>query len=459
MKKLASYLILIAWLVFAGFGWADEYAVNCLTTTKSFGANTAWKLPPSSTFMKLNELTLLNNTSGDVVVSALLSFPNNGSADTRVSYRILVDGVKYGPSFILRSPTSNSHSQVIRAVAPDLAAGTHKVVLEARNLGIPSSGNPDPSVAINVVGVFAQVSNIEESTVSQLTSSEISVGSSWTTVQSVQLAVASNKMIELGGFFRITSGTPGNNLEYRFVDGTTQLALFEGVVPAVLADSVSLAFYHREASAGTRTLQMQVRRVSGSATVKLRDRYLFVQTMPRYHLWDGESTSVNLTKDGQDHLIAESPPGLLTATEVGTHSKAFVSGFSFVTLSPETSATETIRFDQRMFKEDPIGSGTFVAVGLDNGKFNANPLSSQAITTAGQGGGCKNCAWNIQRQFKSVILARSLCESSGGTVPIKRARVQLIFIPNHDVDLAGLACKRPEELDLAPATTFFPNCP
>ncbi len=444
MIRFASVTtIVIVVMAVAGPTTGAEFYGACIEVA---GQAKAWNLPKDSGWRDILVNTLTANTASDLIVTGAVHLSNHNTPGTRVVYRFLVDDQPAGIAIMRRVPQNVPSSQDIQVAAPDLGAGNHTIRFQAQNL------DPNVPVRFGVVWMTPQLIDSGFNTAANDTGiyDTVDVGSTWTTVNSVVLPSGfSPELFTVGASFRVVSGTPGAPLEYRITAGPRISYTWKDAVPAALPDGVHLSrifrndrvvvspphVSDREGIGRNCEFEIQVRTVDGG-TVVIRNRYLFTQTMPDYHLFEvNESAPVSVSHHGEQPglepheqpytVVAETeyqyiPESKLGDSHLGGY-LAFVGGNAFSTLPGQTALPLRWRIDLQKWND--------VNPGWDAGLHLGFP-GAQRTLQADIAGGCGKCGWQTHSRYAAQLKVLGLCEAPHELIHIERSTLQVLMVPS-----------------------------
>lgn len=310
-------------------------------------------------------------------------------------------------------------------IFPDLEPGRHVVRFQANNLS-------PANVYFKQFWINPMLVDSDDNlTAMQSNEDTVYVGSPWTTIDSVTVPVASDRMLEIGSSFTVVSGSPGTKLQYRLRDGLLQLFLWEDSTPAEMPDEVHLSRFYRPAvpvrNLGgplivDRTIELQVRNATG-ATTQIASSRIVAQTMPRYELFNAGSANIpEKAYTNYWQTILETSEDYISPASLGEYG-SYVAGNAFVVLPPQAGAAPW-RLGIYLSHNDTLYP-------FDIGFAWAQPgLSIKLASDSAEG--CESCGFATEEEHKALLRVKGLC--SGSTLQIARATVQVIMVPNnHEV--------------------------
>lgn len=417
-RLLVAILILIP---SQGLGWAAEYYGDCVETTPM---NQGWNLPADG----VNHPLLMNKVTAesmsDVVLTAAVTLERTSTPGTRVVYVWEVDGVQRAPWMMRRIPQQLPASQTFQTVVPSVSAGVHEFRLLARHLESPAQ-----LVRYGVMLMTPQfVDDLGNETVflDSDPAETVDFGATWTTLKSLSIAVESDEMLEVGASFRVSAGSPGNPLEYRLRVGGDVAFTWTEDTPTLLPDGVHLSRFVQGPRSGVQVVEIQARSPSGVST-QARNRYLFAQTMPQYHLLEATACDApDIPADGAYHALLSTPFSLISeisrGDQIGSHYRSFVGGEAFIGVPAQSARTHRYRL-QMVIEDGP-------PLDFDLGQRLGRSSASSDLFSNVLSGGCGGCGWSGDSRHRAELWAQSTCATPGAQLAFSCASFQLIMVPS-----------------------------
>ena len=427
-RRIFTGSVLFVGLLCAGGMDAAELWDNCI---KVAGYRKAWRLDPGSDWTDVLVNTLTLESDSDLIVSALALFSDVNVPGTQVLYRIQVDGEGASPHFRRRVPDDGPAAQNFSAIWSDLAQGTKTIRFQAKYAG-GSAPVYYPLVWFTPLSVDGNEATFEAHSGATITPLS---GSAWTTVQSLNVTHGLDAMLAIGASLRIVAGTPGASLEYRFVDGTTQVVAYADSSPAQMPDGVQLNRFYKPdngpqfgSTTSNRTIALQVRSPAGYAT-SVQSAHLFVQTMPPYHVYEADGTGLpGIPYDHEYHVVQTTPWDFIDPISLGSQAsspdqyRSWVGGYAFMTLSPQEPIPTNWRLD--------IEREAFPPFSFDLGGGLGTP-TDQVRLAPNLAGGCGDCGWFSSSRYRIILSARSECDLPGqSSDTVSRAMTQIVLMPS-----------------------------
>lgn len=405
---------LSVWILLLMLGWpvpapADVTVRECIAPSPGWAK--AYRLPPSSGWTVLGTLEFNHQTTSDYIANVMVELTEGNTPNTRVEYQILLDGVAHG-WYTRRVPERFRTTQILRSIIANVPGGIHTLGIQARNLS--SSTN----VYYSRVWISPLLVEGSETRKGGSTVTPASVGTSWTTLFTKSITTPSDRMNYLAGFVTITGGTPLGGLEYRFLRGSTEIDRFLDSVPDVMSDGVHLAHIDRYAPAGTNTYHLQARITSGTAATA-GARSLHVQTMPKFTVFEGVTTSnVTVPSDGTWKTVSSTPWQQLSPASVGSYGTDG-SGFAHVTHTGAYNYSGELRFHLELLE---------AGLSFEVGWLEVHPVG-QTRLMANQSD-WEQLGLNTSGHYRLSLQAKGACSQPGATQMLARTRFQVAVIPD-----------------------------
>ena len=263
---------------------ADFDARECIIQADQNGA---WQVPGNTEY-DVATLKFNNLTASNFVVNAAAEMLDS-TAGTSLLYTITLDGVSFG-GFQRTVPAIFPAVHVIRAMIAAVPAGLHTITLHVKNQSAAS-------VNFFLAWISPLLVEAVETQASRTTSGRATSGTAWTQLAALTLSPPAGKMVYLGGYAAVASGTSGNELEYQYTRNGSVLAHYTDVAPAFLPDSHQTAVIDPTPDPTSNTYALQVRSTTGSTTT-FGTVTLQAETLPQVTLFDGSAENVTLPSVG-----------------------------------------------------------------------------------------------------------------------------------------------------------------
>jgi hypothetical protein len=287
-------LLLIAAVALAAPLTAEVNVRECI----DFSSGGTWLLPANSSMLDVGTLTFNAITSSDLVVNAAVGLQAGNLAGSLVTYQIALDGVATS-TFTRRNPEAFPTAIVLRDFFPNVATGQHTLTIRAQN------GSPN-TVWFYMFWISPLLVDSTENTISNTSSSAVTVGSTFTTLISTAITPASGEQVYLGLYDEITHGSGDNQLEFQVLRGSTVIDDYFVGVPSYLTDGFHNAYVDTTPALGANTYTVQARNLSGKTTT-FGTKTLWAQTIPSdIYVWQGNASNVSVPADFNWHVVATS---------------------------------------------------------------------------------------------------------------------------------------------------------
>ncbi|HEX2164519.1 MAG TPA: hypothetical protein VHM02_11270 [Thermoanaerobaculia bacterium] len=392
---------------------ADVSVRDCIAPAAGWAQ--AYELPPNSGWTVLGTLQFNHDTTSDYVVNAMVDFAEGNTANTLVEYQLLLDGNPHG-WFTKRVPERFHNTQVLRSLMSNVSGGIHTLGIQARNLSTTAS------VYYNRIWLSPLLVEGSEITTGSGTINSISVGTSWTTIQSTTINTPSDKMNYVAAFLTVTGGTPLGGLEYRILRGFTQLDHFIDTVPDVMWDGVHVAHIDTAAPSGSSTYHLQARITSGS-TATIGARSLEVQSLPELMVFDVATTSsINIPSDNTWHTVSTSGTQQLHPMSIGQYGTDG-HGFAHVTHTGPYDFSGELRFQLYLLDETDPNLDDF-----EVGWLEVHPVGQRRLMT--NLAEWEQLGLNSSDDYEMRLEAKGICAQMGATQTLAQTRFQVIVLPD-----------------------------
>lgn len=410
-STIVLYLFFLFAILSPRLSEADVTVRDCIAPSAGWGM--AYRLPPNSGWTLLGSLDFNHQTASDYVVNAMVEFTEGNTPNTFVEYQILLDGNPHG-WFTRRVPERFHTTQILRSMIPNVPGGIHTLGIQARNSSTTDS--------VHYARIWLSPLLVEgsEVTAANSFSSNVVVGTSWTTLISTSINTPSSRMNYLAAFATVVNGTPLDNIEYRLLRGTTILSnAFLDTVPDVLFDGVHFAYFDKLAPSGTSTYHLQARLTSGS-TATIGARSLEAQTMPRFTVFEAATTSnVTIPSDDNWYTVTTSPKTLspLSIGAYGTDGH----GFAHVTHIGSYTYSGQLRFFLDLPK---VGDPDF-----EVGWLEVHPVGHRRLMT--DIAEWEQLGLDSTQTYQLSLQAKGSCPQMGATQTLARTHFQVVVIPDN----------------------------
>jgi hypothetical protein len=395
-------LLLLVWCAPAQ---ADFDSRECIVQSDSSGL---WEVPGNSEY-DVATLKFNNLTASNLVVHAVGMFYGS-TAGTSLIYTIVLDGVSYGGfKHVVSAIFPDKH--IVRAFIPAVAAGLHTLTVHVKN----QSSSP---VSYFLMWISPLLVESSETQASRSTSGRSTSGTGWTQLAAIVMSSPAGKMVYLGGYVEVNSGTSGNELEYEYLRNGVVLAHYTDVTPTTFPDSHQAAIIDPTPDPTSNTYSIQVRSTTGSATT-FGTATLQTETVPQVTVFDGTAQNVTIPSDNTFHTIASSGYlPLMSSSEGAYGTKGH--GFAYATAHESYAAAGFLELLLNL--RDPILNfevGVLYSPG-SNGAFNLEPDISDWETLGLQTGSYNKI---------DLIAAGNCTSSSPRTFP--ESRFQVMAVPDN----------------------------
>jgi hypothetical protein len=387
---------------------AEVSVRECITDGAPAGFS--YSLPADGQWHDIGSLEFNHNSGSDYVISAVADLKPGNLVNAWVEYQITVDGLQYG-WFTRRTPEIYATTQLVRAVAPDLPAGIHTIALRARNFS-------SSAVLYNRIWISPLLVDSSETTLKNYgAGGSVTVGSSWTNLAQLSIAVPSSKMLYLAGFATVTSGSPLTPVVYRLTSAQV-VDTFNDSVPDVVSDGVHVASIYKPPSTGSANYWFQAKSLGAPFVVGARE--LAVQTLPAFTLLEGAGGAISLPNDFQWHTIAESPWITLPAPARGAYGSDG-SGYAYYTYTGSPTLAE-VRLDLETTYTPPADH-------WEVGWLGVNPSGYTKLEA--DASDWEQLGLDVGTNFRMHLQARGLCPSSPRPVSVSKSRFQVMILPDN----------------------------